>query len=301
MDIFGYTNNNKFLHIDYNKDLDNIGYSELNVKDILDYICLIDSYIYNNFGSDQKNNLILNKLFDELIIRINYLSQIWCDKIFENSLEISNKNKILQTRISTDLMENAMMLFNICPINTFCLDGKLLILTIKNIKNYIVSSVEKIILEKINECEKSNEFENLIAVSNDLEFIKNELKQLINLDNFGLELILNDIDKNQIKNEVGEINYILSTNLDNILNKISNMIIIDLEDVKICTNLQVESIIATIDDYLHDLVVWMMQQNLISLIEKLHIKILSSDLIEKISEPRNKFEEYMKIKLEKIK
>jgi hypothetical protein len=293
--------------VDYNKDLDNINYDELKIKDILDYIYLIDSYIYNKFGSEQKNDLILNRLFNELIIRIDYLSQMWCENNFINSLEISNKNKILQTKISTDLMDIINTIFNVCPINTFCHDGKLLLLTIKNIKNYIVSSVEKMIVEKINQWEKSGKLENLIAISNDLEYIKNESEKFINFDKLalesGLELKLNPSEKDQIKNELGEINYIISNNLDNILNIISNIITSDFENEKNSINLQnlqLQVITTTLDDYLHDLVNWMLYQNLISLIEKLHIRIINSDLIEKISEPRNKFEEYIRIKLKEF-
>ena len=297
MDISSYKNDNKFLHIDYDKDLDAIEYSELNLKDILDFVILIDSYIYNKFGSEQKNNLILNNLFDELSQRINIISLQWRNKIFENSLEISNKNKILQTIISTDFLNIIISLFKVCSINTFCLNNKLVIVTTKNIKTYLVLSVEKIILEKINKWEKSNELENLIAVSNDLEFIKNELEKLINLDEF----ILCEIEKIQIEIELGEINYMINTTVENILDKISNIIIYDLNEAKIPnTNLQVDTIIVTIDDYLCDLIDWMLRKNLISLIEKLHIKIINSDLIEKISLPRDRFEEYIRIKLEKL-
>ena len=60
MNIFGYFNDNKFLHIDYN-ELEQIEYNNITVKDILEYISLIDSYIYNKFGNEEKNILILER------------------------------------------------------------------------------------------------------------------------------------------------------------------------------------------------------------------------------------------------
>ena len=42
------------------------------------------------------------------------------------------------------------------------------------------------------------------------------------------------------------------------------------------------------------------KKNLLVLIEKLHVKIISLDLIEKTSIPRNKFEEFMRLKLEEL-
>ena len=58
MNIFVYSNNNKFLHINY-KDLEEIQYKNINIKEIFEYNGLLDLYICNKFGNEQKNNLIL--------------------------------------------------------------------------------------------------------------------------------------------------------------------------------------------------------------------------------------------------
>jgi hypothetical protein len=189
-------------------------------------------------------------------------------------------------------------LFDVYIISTYCSDGKILILILENLKKYLISNIKKKILEKINNQRKSNSFECLVSISNDLELIKNHLKNSID---FG-KLKLTDIEINQIQNELSEINLTINTIIETLLDMISNMIVDDLANAKknTCENLSVDSIMATLDDYFYDLDIWMMKKNLPLLIEKLHVKIIGSDLIIKISMPRNRFEEFIRLKLEDL-
>jgi hypothetical protein len=294
MNIFGDSNDNKFLHIDYN-DLEQIQYNNITIKDILEYISLIDSYIYNKFGNEQKNILILNRLLDELSLRINNILQVWCNKFFENPLVISNEYKILQTKISTDFITIIISIYTSCFIDRFIINGKLLLLITKNIKNYLIPNIEKIMFENMNECKKNHQIENLIAISNDLEVIKNEFDKLINKNN------LTEFEINQIQNELNEINYVINTNIEIILDEINYVIVTDFDEAKIDNKLHIDIVIVTLDDYFNDLINWMKRKNLLTLIEKIYVKIINSELIEKFSgSSRDRFEEYFRVKLNEL-
>lgn len=303
MNIFGYNYKNKFLHIDYNLDLDAIKYDEITTKEILEYITLLDSYLHNKFGNEQKNNFILNELFNELSNRINDYFQEFCSNLFVilELIDGYSCKKKLHSTAGDNFVFLMNSLFEITFINTFNSNNRLLIILIQNIKKYLVYDVEKIILDKINELKKAYKYEKLIiekfiAITNDLELIKNELvKQVDNI-------LLNEIEKNQVDNELGEINYMINTKIEIILNELVDIIITDFDEVKISNKLNIDIIIATLDDYFSDLVNWMEKKNLLSLIEKIYLKIINSELIEKkISDTsRDKFEEYIRVKLNEL-
>ena len=173
----------KYLHIDYNK-IDNIKLDKLTTKDILNYVCLIDSYIFNKFGNDNKNNLFLQKLFDELEIRINNLLVQWCNNtnFFTHKFEIvdNENNKMLHSEITTGFINIILSLYHVFTFDTFTNSNKLLILLTRIVKECFIEIIDKLISNMI---EKINKLEDLVSLSNDLVNIKN-IKNQINLKGF---------------------------------------------------------------------------------------------------------------------
>ena len=165
----------------------------------------------------------------------------------------------------------------------------------KNIKNYLIPKIEKIMFENMNEWKKNHQIENLITISNDLEVIKNEFDKLINKNN------LTELEINQIQNELNEINYVINTNIEIILDEINYAIVTNLDEAKIDNKLHIDIVIVTLDDYFNDLINWMKRKNLLILIEKIYLKIINSELIEKFSGiSRDRFEEYIRVKLSEL-
>jgi hypothetical protein len=298
--------NRKYLHLDYNK-INDINFNKLNTKDIINYVCLIDSYIFNNFGNDNKNNLFLQKLFDELSNRINNLLIYWCDNanFFKNEFKIiyDKNNNMLHSEITLKFINMILSLYDVFTIDTFTNSNKLLILLTMKIKEYFIKIIDKLILNMI---EKLNKLEDLVGLANDLVNIQN-IKNQINLKGFEE----NQIEKNQIENEFGEINYQISLQINKIFEKITLNIMNDFEEIEVnkynginekknSSIKIIDIILVTMDDYLCDLKVWMLKPNLLAFLEKIHLTIINSDLIEKFSESRDRFEEYIRINIDFI-
>lgn len=287
--------------IDYN-EFEILDYDKLNMINSLDYINYINYFINDKIGDYEKNILIENKLYDKLSLKINNYFNTWCkyNKLFiEKPIIKKNKNnEYLQSNISIDFIFVLFSFYNLhktCEkINNNCENYFNLIISLtKNVKKYFIETLD----EQINNMIVTlNDLDYLTTLANDFEIIKN-MKNELDLEEF------NDIHMKQIDNEFGEINYFLNLYINKILEKITKNIISDFNEYKnnnLLKNLSVDVIIVTLQDYFTDLLIWMLKPNLLKLIEKIDIEIISSNLIIQLSKPRDEFEEFIRKMIEKI-
>lgn len=267
---------NKFLHVDY-ENLE-IEYEKLTMLEIIDYVCLIDSYIYNNFGNQNKNNKLLKNLFDQL-------SKIIAKNINEHNKSmvtntINNFTHIYQTNFSI-CFKNILEEINcVLDVQTFDQTKNLYLIVFAEIKNYINETSNKLISINDNNqdeifilIEEKKKLELLVGLANDYEIIKDNLEKNFNqkklAQNFKSKI--NSKIQNEILQYINQIIIDIDNNIDILLSKISHQIILDCENIDdeqylnlVNSNdkLKLDTLIATTNDYLSDLNKWLININL---------------------------------------
>lgn len=298
MDIINFDDNNEII-INYNV-FDIFDFDNLSAKNLLDYVNYINYFINKGIGDYEKNISIQNKFYGILSLKINNNFNMWCmnNGLFIEKPIVHNSNNYLQSNISIELLGVLFSFFNIYEIderlnNNFENYSNLIISLTTNVKKYFTEIFDKQINVMLSTI---YDLDCLIALANDFEIIKN-IKNKLNFKEF------NDVDMEQINKEFGEIYYLMNLNIDRILEKITKSIILDLKEYKdnnFLENLSIDTILVTLDDYFTDLIIWMLKPNLLKLIEKIDVEIISSNLIIQSSKPRDEFEEFIRLMIEKI-
>jgi hypothetical protein len=164
-------------------------------------------------------------------------------------------------------------------------DGMMFKIILKNILLLLQDKVQKNIINNLD-----TDIELMVAVTNDLEKLKNFIKDKINSKIFSPE------DLKEIMEYQTKINLFSNNAIELICDKISDGILSDFDQFSSENNnklIEVDIIIVTLSDYFRDLQIWMLRENFLNLLEKIHVKIISSKYAKTNPLDRGRFEQFI--------